>query len=260
MTRFFLILNLLWIAVFTSAYSQTLKLLLDTAIQADLIQLDPLGNIYVLRQSDKTLLKYDVNFKLLHQTTLQNNWNEVALDVSDPFKLILYYPGDFQMSLFDAQLHLIQTLYEPELSENTRICHFDSERLILYDGNKLYIKNYHTQQIENSIYSGLNLPVKGRDVSILKFQDKIYFICRYVGIQSFTTQLFEHDHWKDPDLETASLNSKSIYKIKNNKIFGFSQKTGIETELYSGINRIRQLSTSHDKVAILEGGRLKLFN
>lgn len=241
------------------AYLQELKLWIDTTVEADLVQLDALGNIYLLNQDSKTLRKLDPDFKLLYQTSLQNNWNAAGLDVSDPFKIILYYPGDYKIHLLDAQLSLIQTLDEAELNEKSVVCHYDSDRLIIYDGNKLSIKNYKTENIENSTYGGLHFVSNAGDVSLRKQKNTIYYIRKNKGLFAYTTQLFEEKKWPDPDMEKADLNEHYLIKIKNNIIFGLKLNNAMETKLYTANELIKSLAVMNHKVGILEGNRLRIW-
>lgn len=260
MTKRLLILNFLLCILYSPVQLQELKLLLDTLVEADHIQLDPLGNIYLLKQSDKTLQKFDPEFKNLYSISFQNNWNNARLDVSDPFKIILYYPGDFKIHLLDAQLSLLQSIDATDLNEKAAIGHYDSDRFIIYDGNNLSIQNYKTGKTENSTFSGLFSSADAMEVTLKKSKNNIYFIRKKSGIIVYTNQLFEEQKWTDTEMEMADLYDHFILKLKNNIIFGFNRINYTETILYTAINRITSFSTMNHKMALLEGNRLKLWS
>ncbi|MBK9108597.1 MAG: hypothetical protein IPM92_09575 [Saprospiraceae bacterium] len=259
MKKRLLILNWILCILYSPVQAQELKLLLDTFVEADLVQLDPLGNIYLINQSDKTLQKFNPEFVHLFSISIQNNWENARLDVSDPFKIILYYPGDYKIQLLDAQLSLLQTINAPDLNEKAAIGHYDSDRFIIYDGNNLAIQNYKTGKTENSTFSGLFSSMDAKDVSLKKLKNYIYFIQKKLSIVVYTNQLFEAKKWTDSDMEMADVNEHFIFKLKNNTIFGFNQINYTETELYTAKNIISAFAISNQKMLILEGNRLKLW-
>jgi hypothetical protein len=90
---------LLFLAIFTSAAlnGQDLVFKTSVSIEADKIEIDNLGNLYVVKGSE--LIKYNSSGELLQRFSNKKFGKIHSVDVSNPLKIILFYK-DFSILLF----------------------------------------------------------------------------------------------------------------------------------------------------------------
>ncbi len=107
-----------------------------------LMELDPLGNIYLVDGSDR-LLKFDTAGQLLF-TVVNNNLGRVHnLDVGNPFKILAFYRDQQTLLLYDRTLSEIQRipLILWGLQDVTAACLSPDNAIWVFNGmNKVLMK------------------------------------------------------------------------------------------------------------------------
>jgi hypothetical protein len=100
-------LILLWLLIgcfFVSVNAQNqLSIIKSIPISARVLQVDELGNAYVVRQ-DNTLIKYNEMGDSLVNYMGVNNGDIGYLDVTNPLRILLYYPNFAKIILLDRML------------------------------------------------------------------------------------------------------------------------------------------------------------
>lgn len=111
-----------------------------------ILETDNLGYIYVVTE-DNELLQFDKNYKLLYQFSVNTLGEISSIDVSNPQKILIYYP-DFQFILF-----VDNTLSEIKRLNLETLGFWDIQGVALSNDNLIWIYdpvNYRLIKIEES--------------------------------------------------------------------------------------------------------------
>ena len=136
------------------------ELVVELEQKADFITLDKLGNLYLCDGS--ILYKFDLNGQLLFSYSAFSKGKISGLDVSNPFKIIVFSNDFMQLTFLDQKLAPIQTIaswLEWNLHAPTCVCSsYDNglwaydeilNQLFRYDANK---KMTNKSQLLNQIW------------------------------------------------------------------------------------------------------------
>ncbi len=134
--------------------------------QFKILELDHLGNIYLIDQSN-VLKKYNPEFELLFEFSLNRMGDLTHLDVSNPQKMLLYY-SEFQNIIFlDNTLSGIKRLNLEELGYwdiqgvalsrenniwiydpiNNSLLKINQNGELILNSNELYYENFHSVKL-----------------------------------------------------------------------------------------------------------------
>ncbi|HZV68715.1 MAG TPA: hypothetical protein VFG10_04195 [Saprospiraceae bacterium] len=116
-------------------------LILNPAIR--FLDFDPLGNLYILDETDR-VSKYDTTGKLLFHVVNNNLGEAHSIDVGNPFKTMVFYRDQQTILLYDRTLSEIQRirLAEWKLHDITAACLSPDNALWMFDGtNRVLIKS-----------------------------------------------------------------------------------------------------------------------
>ncbi len=248
--------------LFTKMSAQSLIPMLDTPVIADQVYLDLLNNIYLVDATHHQLRKYDATFHAVQEIDLDRGWDQARMDVSDPFKILLYSAGEYRVYLLDANLSKISSFDDADLNQQAGLCYFSSEEIAVFDGRMLKIKNpYSGKEL-----SGAQLAQEATGISqglqtrLIRHRDALYLFRPGLGLFRYTTQLFEDRVWPDKDMLAMDLIGDQILCLYNdNRLVRYEPYGWFRKELYQGVMQIRSLSSNAHLIALLEGERLKIF-
>lgn len=254
-----------WLACFLSLVSwgtissQSMHLLLDTVMEIDQVALDPIGNLYLYTSSNKVLSKINPHFELMYQTSINKSHSPPRMDVSDPLKPILYYPGEFLIQQLDAQGSILITRDASDLNEYSALAYFDQDRIVIYNGYTLALQdapsgNSTSQHSRTQIVSSA-----GTRNDLKKVQDNLYLFQRENGILKFTAELFETHRWLIPGMECADCDEGGCYLILQGSLYHMDPDSGTLTILSNVDGQVKGLAVGAQRMAILYHNRLKLF-
>jgi hypothetical protein len=243
-----------------AALTAQAKIILDTPVLADQLYLDPLNQIYLVHNSEKRVSKYSIHFEHLKTTSFRKGWDRALLDVSDPFKCLLYYPGDYKIYVLDESLATISAFEESELNSDSRICHFSTNIIGLYSNNYLKLKNYNQPW---SISSDL-LRIQGTndytfENKLKKSDQYLYLFISGKGIYRFTNQLFQDQFWVLPDIRFMDIRGDRIIMYKQGSIIEMDTRKKIEKELLPDVGELKCMAANSDYIILLLEGRLLVF-
>ena len=115
-------------------------LILNPAIR--IFDFDPLGNLYILDETDK-VSKFDTTGRLLFHVVNNNLGEAHSIDVGNPFKTMVFYRDQQTILLYDRTLSEIQRirLADWQLHDITAACLSSDNALWMFDGtNRVLIK------------------------------------------------------------------------------------------------------------------------
>ena len=246
----------------STLYAQnTPVLLLDTFLPADKIYLDPLDQIYLINDHEKRITKCDIQLRVLKKISFNRGWDQALLDVSDPFKCILYYPGDHKILILDESLSSIGTYDEPELNMESSVCHYSTNFLGIYSNNSIKIKNYEEQKIISSDPL-LNYDINLTDYhSQLKYSNAHFYLLRSgIGVTRYNHQLFEDQVWLDDRIEKIDVYSDLLFYQIGSQIFKSGGLSKTEELVLKTTGKIKFFTVNREYLIWLEEDRLKMVH
>lgn len=235
------------------------NLVLEKRLNADAIYLDHLNQIYLLNKKEHTISKYELKGKLLNQTSFKQGWDQAQLDVSDPFKIVMYYPGDFKIRLLDAQLSEIGSFDDTDLNEQAAVCYYTTDQIAVYSNSILKLKNFReaTEILSARILQPDNLPVSGHP-QLFQSNGFIYLFFPGVGISRFTQLLFEDKRWQLNSTQAAVVGD-FLYYIDGNKLFQLEAISMAETLKYTFTENAGCFAVNTKFLVVLDGSYLKVI-
>jgi len=237
------------------------ELVLEQSVTADAVYLDQLNQIYLLNKKEHTISKYDLTGNLINKTSFNQGWDQAQLDVSDPFKIVLFYPGDFKIRLLDAQLNEIGSFDDADLNEQAAICYFTTDQIAVFSNNVLKLKNFREpSEIQSArILQSTALPNMGLP-QLIQSNGFIYLFQPGVGISRFNQQLFEEKRWQLNLIQAASIVGDFIYYVERNKLFQMQTLSLKETLIYTFTENSICFAVNTKIVVVLDGNILKVIS
>lgn len=247
--------------LYASTHAQTsLVRLWDTSCYADAVYLDPINQVYAVYNQDKRIIKYNLQFKILKQVSFNQGLDHAILDVSDPFKCILYYPGDYKIFILDESLAVISTYDEPELNSQSVVCHYSTDQIGIFSNYGLKIKNYAQQKVLNSA-PVFNQPGHTSDFPfrLKQSKDYLYLLRPGIGISKYNHQLFEEKTWLNSTAENLDVSDDEIYYTQKNVIIRLNTKWMTEEIILKTESPILFFSVNAENLLLLSDHRLQLY-
>jgi hypothetical protein len=244
-----------------SGFSQVKPaLILDTTILADAIYLDALNQVYLIHYGEKSITKYNLQFKELKKTSFNKGWDHAVMDVSDPFKCLLYYPGDFKIFVLDESLSTIASYDESELNALSAVCHFTTDYIALFSNNILKLKNYEQKETVSS--DPLFETTAGRSqfpYQLKQSNEYLYLLRPEIGVSRYTNQLFEEKSWLIPAVKKMDVNGEQLYYLTNNELIKHDTKTKTETVIYNQEAEIKSFAVNAEFIVVLIDDHIKVY-
>ena len=181
MNRKCVFLLFLLLFVLPKSFCQKYELTAELEQKADFIRLDKLGNLYLCDGS--IIYKFDLNGQLLFTYSALSKGKISELDVSNPFKILVFSKDFMQITFLDQKLSPIQTinsLTEWELYAPACVCtSYDNgiwvydevlNQLFRYDANR---KMTNKSQLLSQIWEkkGIIIGIKETETGFLTAND-----------------------------------------------------------------------------------------
>ncbi|MBK7738141.1 MAG: hypothetical protein IPI45_10245 [Saprospiraceae bacterium] len=236
------------------------KLVMEQKVDANTVYLDHLNQIYLLDKKEHSICKYDISWNLLSKTSFKQGWDQALLDVSDPFKILMFYPGDYKIRMLDAQLNEIGSYEEPDLNEQAAVCYYSTDQIAIYSNKILKLKNYlDGSEVQSALIiqsinnDNIKLP------KLIQNNGFIYLFQPGVGITRFTQQLFEDKTWKYNSMGAVSVVGNYIYVIEGTRLLQIETLSMKESLIYSFGENAISFAVNSKYAVILDGINLKVF-
>jgi len=261
MGKFFLSILIAFISVYESVAQLRVELMLDTIVKADEIYLDPLNQIYLINNADKSISKFNIQVRLLKKISFNQGWDHAVMDVSDPFKCILYYPGDYKILILDESLSVIASYDESELNAQSAVCHYTTDYIGIFSNNVMKLKNYEQQKSLSSE------PLYQTEKSHTEFpyqlkqsNEYLYLLKPGYGILRYTNQLFEESSWTWPGIiKKMDVNGERLFYFIENDLKTFDTKYKTEEIILKDVNQLKSFAVNSDFIVVLLDDHLQIF-
>ena len=260
--RFKLVVVFLVLVTVVNGQETHLELLNRVSLKADFIEVDNIGNLYTVHESEIT--KRDFNGKqLLKNSSLA--FGEIhSLDASNALKMVLYFKDLSQVVYLDNQLSARGDRLELDFmgySQSIAICRSYNDGIWLYDQTTFELTRL-TEQLEASAQSG-NLN------QILGFVPEPNYIREYnnwVYVNDSTHGILVFDWYGSytknipiTGLEKFVVRSNQLYFLKDNSL----QSYNLETAQFAEIKLIEQgivdFSLFEDKLLLITQNELVVY-
>lgn len=252
------LLTLLFFVSFLNSQESRVRIL-DTLIPADKIYIDPLNQIYLVNDHEKSITKYNIQLQVLKKISFNRGWDQALMDVSDPFKCILFYPGDQKIVILDESLAVIGSYDEPELLLESTVCQYSTNYIGIYSNNILKLKNYQEQKVISSAPL-LNYDINSSKLySQLKHSNSYFYLLRSgIGVNRFNIQLFEDQFWLDDRIEKIDVYNNLLFYQTGSEIFKSDVQTKNEELVVKTSGNIKFFAVNQRYLVWIEGNRIKV--
>lgn len=236
------------------------NLVLNLKVEANAIYLDHLNQIYLLDKKQHSISKFDISWNLLAKTSFKQGWDQAHLDVSDPFKILMFYPGDYKIRMLDNQLNEIGSFEDSDLNEQATVCYYSTNQIVIYSNKILKLKNYvdHTE-IQSALILQSNSQTIAGFPQLIQRNGFIYLFQPGIGISRFTQQLFEDKTWNFNSIQAVKVDENSIFGVEGIKLLQIDQVNLQETLIYSFTDDAISFAVNSKYIVVLDGTNLKVF-
>jgi hypothetical protein len=260
MEKYFLNILFVFFSIEILSAQQLQNFLLDTVIKADEVYLDPVNQIYVINNSDKSITKYDLHFKMLKRISFNQGWDHAVMDVSDPFKSILFYPGDYKISVLDESLSIIASYNESELNDQSTVCQFSTDYIGLFSNNVLKLKNYEQQIVISSEplfnVETVHLPYPHQ---LKQSNEYLYLLRPGIGILRYTNQLFEEKKWLNATATKMDVTGDQLFYISDHDLIKFDTNFKTEEIILKAEMHLKSFAVNSSYLVYLTDDHLKII-
>lgn len=252
------LINLVFFLIQFQLVSQ--KLVLDLKIEANTVYLDHLNQIYLLNKKEHSISKFNISWDLLSKTSFKQGWDQAHLDVSDPFKILMYYPGDYKIRMLDAQLNEISSFEDADLNEQAAVCYYSTDQIAIYSNKILKLKNYIDRtELQSALILQSDSKTKVGLPKLIQNNGFIYLFQPGIGISRFTQQLFEDKTWNFNSIRAATVVGNSLYGVEGIKLLQIELVSMLETLIYSFAEDAISFAINSKYAVVLDGINLRVF-
>ena len=260
MEKLFLNILIIILAVCKMPAQVKQDLILDTLIQADEVYLDPLNHLYLINNAEKSIGKFDLQFRMLKKISFNQGWDHAVMDVSDPFKCLLYYPGDYKILILDESLSVISSYDESELNARSAVCYFSTDYIGIYSNNILKLKNYQQQKMLGSepLFNA-NSENPAFPVQLKRSNEFLYLLRPGIGISRYTNQLFQELSWLDKLISRMDVYGDQLFYFSGSYLIKLDTKSRMEEIILKETTQLKSFAVNSEFIIVMDGNHLKLM-
>ncbi len=222
---------LVLLTFFLPAFAKSQEIVIKLDGTPEIFKVDKIGNVYVYQ--NRLLKKFSVQGQLLGQYSNFDKGNLHSIDVSDPFKLLLFYKDFNQLIFLDNKLtQLGNAISFDDLGfySVSAICKSKQKAIWLFDDfeNKLIKYSFNPKGIIQQInLNKTNRPLE-KITFLLEHGDELY-----AAENDTTVSVFNQYGTKINEL---IINSKSDFQLNNKSIIYNNGHSVVSQNLVTGEN------------------------
>ncbi len=254
------ILSSICICCFSIWSMGQLQLIRQIEFEGDRVYADPLNQFYILNHRERSLSKLDVHLNLIKKTSFKQSWDLIQLDVSDPFKILLFYPGNYKLEVIDGNLEVIARFDEIELNSEACAAYFSTNQIIIYSNGQIKLKDYlNHSEIQSALIDQPQANDLHKKNQIKRSNSYIYLFQESYGVRRFTDQLFEDKSWMMKNIRSIDLSNQNLFFEEDNQLIRFSLENQMQQKIYQFKERKHSYSVNGNYLIILDGNQLLLY-
>lgn len=258
------LLFILSLTFLTDPQGFELKYELSFHVNGSAFKVDMLGNIYVIE--NQILAKYSVTGEKIKEYSNKYLGSISYLDVSDPFRILLFYKDFNQVLFLDNYLAEIRSpvkLDDLKMDQADIVCSSSQGGFWVFNnqsGQLVYFDSNLKKQQESVSLNSINVALK-KPVLLFEKSDFLYMYIPLIGILVFdkygayfkTLNLGEI-----PDFQVAD--GKVIY-LQNNSVFKYDMKylSTVQLTLPDSLMNVKAVNILKDKLFVLRDKLLTIY-
>lgn len=255
-----------WISVLgtVSAQDYESKLLQNIEHQTRWMEVDKMKHLYLV-QDEHTILKYSADGELLFRYN-ENNLGQISvLDVTNSFRILVYYE-DFNTVVFlDRTLSEIQRfdLSDFEIWQTQAIGLASDNNLWIFDNNSYTVKKIDNsgEVITESDDLTLFLSKAPNPNRIIEFNDRLYLNSPNLGIIVFDLYGTYIKTIEIPDLDYFQLHNGQIFYIQDKSIKSYHLLSFLEKKINLTLTKpnLEQLCIAQERLYLKYPNKTSIF-
>lgn len=256
------IVNLLCFAVFLDVLhcqSVLWKPLDSLMVSSDVLAIDHLNQNYFINSTNRHLIKLNEDLTINQELASPFLSEYVQLDVSDPMKILLYYPEYSSVQLLDESLGLISDDYYSEFNTESSIAYFSSVQYCIFSGNKLHLKNIIDLKSLSSNPIYYSKPDKNKLNQLKSNGNQIYLHIPGVGVWIFNASLNELTSFRDDQIKQIEIWNNKLLLLKSNVIYLWNQDIKIMEPWFEHYDNISGFACNKRYLLITTGEKILRF-
>lgn len=228
-------------------------------LSASSIYLDKLNQVYAVEKGSSHLLKLNEDWSTNQELSSPFLSEFITLDVSDPMKIILFFPSYSSVQILDESLGTLSDEFYSNFNLESAICFFSTTQYCYFADGKIHIKNILDQRIVNSesIYYERENEIK---TSILKTNGKeIFLLLPGIGLWQFSAFLNEELFLEDSQIKGIDLKDDTLYYLKDNRIYQWKPGHRPSKPIYTSNVKISSFSVNTKYLLVAEENQIRRY-
>lgn len=219
-------------------------------------KVDLLGNVYVIE--NQTLVKYDINGEKIKEYSNKHLGSVSYLDVSDPFRILLFYKDFNQILFLDNYLAEIRSpvqLDDLKMDQVEIVCSSSQGGFWVFNnqsGQLIYFDKNLQKQQESVSLNSINVSLK-KPVSLIEKSDFLYMHIPEIGILVFDKYGAYFKTLNLGDISNFQVADGKVIYFKNNSLLKYDMKffTTVQLDLPDSLRNAKSVNILKDKLYIL---------
>lgn len=183
------------------------------------LSLDRLNQLYMVTKDDHHLLKLNEDMSLNQSLASPFLSPFIHLDVSDPMKILIFYPEYSSVQILDESLGLLSDDYYSDFNNESSICYFSTAQFCYFANNRIHLKNIQDLKVRSGepIYYTKNTKYKINQIR--SDAQWIYLLIPGSGIWIYNNFLIEEYKLTDEEITQMDVLNGHLYFVKSNQIY-----------------------------------------
>jgi hypothetical protein len=228
-------------------------------LSASSIYLDKLNQVYAVEKGSSHLFKLNEDWSTNQELSSPFLSEYVTLDVSDPMKIMLFFPSYSSVQILDESLGTLSDEFYSNFNLESAICFFSTTQYCYFAEGKIHIKNILDQRIVNSesIYYERENEIT---TSILKTNGKeIFLLLPGIGLWQFSAFLNEEFFVEDSKIKNIDLKDNILFYLKDNRIYSWNPGARPSEPIYTSNAKISSFAINTKYLIIAEDNLIRRF-
>ena len=256
----YLIINILYVSTCLAQQdSVQFKFIRSFAIEANNLQTDEQGNIYVINNNE--LKKYNSEGLFLNSFSTKNNYNITSINVSNPIKILLFIKETNKIIFLNKTLNIINTmfLYNYDIYSPQFVCSSVRNGFYVYDNSEyslFFISNNKNEQIKIDFFNN-----KFELNYIQENNNKLYLNYPDTGIIVLDNLFFEEDFIPLKKTKNVQIKEKNISYLNttNSEITFYNYKKKYIYNLNLPIKNVNDAKIEQNLIFILNKNQIFIY-
>lgn len=260
MWRFAYSLNLFLICCTCSlAQTGSLRFRDSLKVKATTVAMDQMNRLYLLTSNGSRLIRYKEDLILDRELGSPFFSPYMSLDVSEPGRLLLFYPEYSSVQILDENLETMSDEYYPELNSESAFCHHGTGQYAYFSNGKIHTRDQKDKSIRSGEVIHRTLRKTDKTIQLKSDQTSLYLLIPGSGLWIFNEQLKSVHHLEDSAILKTDVRDGLLYYLKDNAIYLWKPGGQSYLKIYQGTETISDFALNQKYLVICLPGRVLRF-